>query len=154
MPIRVLIAEDHSPTQAHLQTLVQHHGMTVTGVAATSRDALQHATRHAPDLLILDMTLAEGSGLDVLAGMAGMDPRPVVVIHSMHDEAWYVSEAFRRGASAYVLKGTATSELGDALTAVTQGRPYLSSHLHADLIHDATAPTAFRDKTVGIRDEG
>jgi Response regulator containing a CheY-like receiver domain and an HTH DNA-binding domain len=86
-------------------------------------------TQHRPDLVAVDLSLPDGSGLPLIEHLGSIAPDMRIVVLSMHDGEPYVSEAMRRGARGYVTKGVAPEELVAAVRAVLAGDQYLSSDL-------------------------
>lgn len=135
MSTHVVIAEDHAITRQGLRTVVEErlHGQ-VAGETGNGLEVLSLVETHAPDVLLLDLTLPGLNGLDVLRQLHSQYPETKAVVLSMHSEDSYVVRAFHSGASAYVLKGAATEELVQAIQAVQQGDTFLSSSLPTTLL--------------------
>jgi len=95
-----------------------------------------------PDLVALDLSLPDGSGLPLIEHLRSVASDTRIVVLSMHDGEPYVSEALRRGASGYVTKGVAPEELVAGLRAVMQGECFLSSDLRK---RRAERPSESRD---------
>ena len=97
--------------------------------ARCADDAVEVLQTRKPDLIALDLSLPDGSGLPLIEHLLSVCPASKVVVLSMHDGEPYVSEALRRGASGYVTKGVAPEELVAGLRAVMEGEQFLSSDL-------------------------
>ncbi len=133
--LSALIVEDHDVTRQGLESLLKEQfDARVVATTGDGVDAVPLLKEHQPNLLILDLGLPSINGLDILSKIEGLDLTTKVVVLSMHGEDSYVSEAFEKGASAYVLKGSPLGELMDAIQSVMRGGKYLSSELSEDLI--------------------
>jgi DNA-binding NarL/FixJ family response regulator len=104
------------------------------GEAATGREAVFQARDLKPDVILLDIVMADQSGLEVLPMLLHEHPAVKVLMLSMLDDPRYVREAFDAGASGYVLKEAADTEVVAAVREVAGGRRYVSSELGARLI--------------------
>jgi DNA-binding NarL/FixJ family response regulator len=125
-PIRVLVADDHMVVRSGIRHVLESEaGFEVVGEAATGAEALSLATELHPDVVVLDISLPDESGLQVAARLRASDG-PRILILSMHDNAEYVLESVRAGAHGYLLKDTAATELRSALRAICRGESYFS----------------------------
>jgi DNA-binding NarL/FixJ family response regulator len=121
-PIRVLVVDDHAVVREGIRhVLAGEPGFEVVGEAANGEQALALARAEQPDVVVLDVTMPGESGLRVA-------PRARVLIMSMHENAEYVREGVRAGASGYLLKDSAAAELRLAVRAVHAGGTYFSTH--------------------------
>lgn len=138
--ISVLLADDHALVRAGIRALLASiDGIRVLGEAADGESALRLTASLRPDVLLLDISLADMSGLQVLRQLRTSQPATRVVVLSMHSESAYVSEARRSGAAGYLLKDAAPAELESALQTVMGGDHYLSPAIAR---HLADAPPA------------
>jgi len=103
----------------------------VVGEADTATQALQQVDFHCPDIVLLDISLPDRSGLEVLVDIKRKQPLVHVVILSMHDEVTQVRQALERGASAYVVKDALPTELELALNAAYSGQLFISPKVSA-----------------------
>jgi DNA-binding NarL/FixJ family response regulator len=126
---RIYLLDDHPVVRAGLHALLQDAGHTVLGEAEDVTQALADLKRLEPDVLVLDMHLDGRSGLEVLAELQRRQVATKVVVLSMSDHRYDVTEALRRGASAYVLKAAPGRELLAAIDDVVHGRRHLDAHL-------------------------
>jgi len=135
MLISALIAEDHDVTRQGLRGLLTNQlEARVDATTGDGLDVVPLVEEHEPDLLVLDLGLPHLNGLDILRRIETLSVPLKVVVLSMHGEDAYVSEAFRLGASGYVLKGSPLSELTEAIRTVMKGQTYLSSDLSDELL--------------------
>jgi len=145
--IRVLLVEDHRMVREALRdVLTKVPDITVIGEAGDAREALQHARALAPDVVVLDITLPDLNGIEVTARLkdAG-NPAKVVALSAFADRR-FVTAMMRSGASAYVTKSAAGTELVRAIRAVAAGEGYFSPEIAGALamqMHDQ-APDAPR----------
>ena len=133
--IRVIIADDHAVVRDGLRALVEAQpGLTVVGEAADGQEAWQRACDLHPDVLLLDLSMPGGGGADAAERIARDCPDVRVLALTMHEERGYVSRLLRAGASGYVLKRTATSELVRAIRTVAAGGTYVDPSLAGALL--------------------
>jgi DNA-binding NarL/FixJ family response regulator len=131
---RVLIVDDHSLVRAGIALLLEHQDdMTPVGQAGTAAEAVAMARELRPDIVLLDVTLPGGSGLECLPELLGACPGVKVLMLSMHEDPSYVRAALSAGAAGYVLKDAAYEELVDAIRRVAAGQPYVAPALGAML---------------------
>ncbi|HMS83181.1 MAG TPA: response regulator transcription factor [Nitrospira sp.] len=138
---RVLLADDHALVLEGFKKLLEEH-CQVVGSVEDGRALLDAAERLQPDIVVLDISMPKLNGLDAARRLRKMVPRPGLIFVTVHADQDYVTQAFKAGASAYLLKRSAGSELVQALEAVTQGNYYITSLIAKDLIHAAIADTA------------
>ena len=125
--IRVLLVDDHKLVRAGFRALLQSlPSVEVVAEASDGREALNLIGQHAPDVVLIDIGMAGLNGLEAAARIRKNFARVRVVILSMHANEEYVVQALRTGASGYLLKDAATTELDLALRAVVRGESYLS----------------------------
>jgi DNA-binding NarL/FixJ family response regulator len=106
----------------------------VVGEAATEAEAIEHAADLAPDVVMLDIQLAEGDGLGVLRRLKALAPQISVLIVTMHAGVEFVREAIRAGAAGYVLKGITRRELIAAVHAVREGESVIDPIVLKDVL--------------------
>ncbi|MBI1879651.1 MAG: response regulator transcription factor [Chloroflexi bacterium] len=135
--IRVVVVDDHHLVREGICKLLEEGGdIQVVGEADNGRDALQLLGILYPDVLILDISMAQLNGLATLAQVKGFKTNPHVVILSMHDDVNLVQEALQHGAVGYVLKQSVAGELLAAVRAASRGSVYLSSGVSQVLSKD------------------
>ena len=126
-PIRVLVADDHMIVRTGIRHVLESEpGFEVVGEAANGTEALSLAAELRPDVVVLDISMPDVSGLELAARLRGTGDGARVLILSMHNNAEYVLESVRAGAHGYLLKDTAATELRTAIRAVCQGESYFS----------------------------
>lgn len=125
-PIRVLVADDHMIVRTGIRHVLESEpGFEVVGEAANGADALALAAELLPDVVVLDISMPDVSGLELAARLRDTGGTRVLIL-SMHNNAEYVLESVRAGAHGYLLKDTAATELRTAIRAVCQGESYFS----------------------------
>ncbi|MEO5689744.1 MAG: response regulator transcription factor [Burkholderiaceae bacterium] len=148
---RIYLIDDHPIVRAGLSALLQGAGHSIVGESADITESLSEVNRLAPDILMLDLNLDGRSGFEVLAEMQRRQMATRVIVLSMSDQPRNVAEALRMGASAYVLKGSASVELVAAVAAVQQGRRYLGAGL-TDIALQGLTSDADRGSTLSPRE--
>lgn len=129
---RVLLVDDHAMVLEGLTRLLSTH-CNVIGAAESGEQALEMVSRLKPDIVLLDMSMPGLSGLEIARQFKARVPTVKIVFVTMLTEPVYVSEAFRAGASGYVLKQSASTELVTAIQSVLANRTYLSPLLTTDV---------------------
>lgn len=126
----VLIIDDHPLFREGLKTLLTRHaGFEVIGEAGSGKEGLLEAKELKPDLVILDISLPDRSGLEVSRNIRDSLKATRVAIVSMHSKIDYITEAFRAGAMGYVAKESASERLLECLETVSRGEYYIDSSL-------------------------
>jgi len=129
---RLYLVDDHQVMRAGLRAMLEAWGHEVLGESADPTQALAELQRLKPDAVILDLNLGERSGFELLTELQRRQLSTRCIVLSMSAQPHHVAEALRMGALAYVLKGSAGSELANAIESVTQGKRYLGAEV-ADL---------------------
>jgi len=122
---RILIADDHQLLAGACKSMLEPE-FEVVGIVADGRSLIEQAAKLKPDVIILDIYMPILNGLDAAARIKQNAPAVKLVFLTMSTEADLAAEAFRLGASGYVLKQSAAEELGIAVRKVVQGSSYLS----------------------------
>ncbi len=135
--MKVLIADDHGIVRSGLRKLLESEdGIEVVGEACDGAEAREMALELRPDLAILDVKMPQRSGLEATREIRSEAPDVSILILSMHEEERYLFEALKAGASGYVLKRAADSDLIDAIHAIERGEPFLTPEAQQALIRD------------------
>ena len=133
--MRVLLVDDHAVVRSGLRLLLQNEDdIEVVGEAGSARSAILEARSVRPDLVLMDVTMPDGSGLDAVPTLLHEHEGLKVLVLSMEDDPRYVREAFTVGASGYVLKEAADTEVVAAIREVARGGRYVHPELGARLI--------------------
>jgi DNA-binding NarL/FixJ family response regulator len=126
-PIRVLVADDHTIVRTGIRHVLESEAeFQVVGEAGNGAEAVSLAEELAPDVVLLDISMPDQSGLEVAARIREAASPARILILSMHNNAEYVVESVRAGAQGYLLKDTAATELREAIRAVCRGESYFS----------------------------
>jgi two-component system response regulator NreC len=135
MSIRVLIVDDHAVVRTGLRRVLDaEDDIETVGEAADADRAVFEAIETKPDIILLDVMMPGKSGIEGLPALLQAAPDARVLILSMQDDPRYVREAFDAGASGYVLKEAADTEVVDAVRAVASGDRYVHPSLGARLV--------------------
>lgn len=149
-PIRILLADDHAVLRAGLKLLLDAQAdMHVVGEAADGQAVLALAEETQPDLILLDLTMPYLGGLEALPLLRKSAPQARVLILTMHDDEGYLKQALRAGASGYVLKKAADTELLSAIRAVMRGEVYVHPALTRSLLEDVIPGRDVREEDAG-----
>jgi two-component system, NarL family, response regulator NreC len=133
--IRVVIVDDHAILRAGLRRVLDAEpDIEVVGEAATADRAVFEALANNPDVLLMDVVMPGRSGIEGLPAVLQAVPEAKVLMLSMQDDPHYVREAFEAGASGYVLKEAADTEVVGAVRAVAAGERYVHPALGARLV--------------------
>jgi len=140
-PIRVLLADDHALMREGLRHLLDADpGIAVVGEAANGHEAVALAEAQSPDVVLLDISMPEESGLKAAARLRASRPACRVLLLSMYDDPEYVREGMRLGTHGYLLKDAAGDELRAAIRAVHAGGTFFSPTVVRRLTTPEPAP--------------
>jgi two-component system, NarL family, response regulator NreC len=133
--IRILVVDDHAVVRTGLRRVLDAEpDIETVAEAATAEGAVFEAIDHKPDIVLLDLMMPGKSGIDGMPALIQAVPEAKILILSMQDDPRYVREAFEAGASGYVLKEAADTEVVSAGRAVAAGERYVHPALGARLI--------------------
>lgn len=123
---RIVLADDHALVRQSLRTILEREGLTVVGEAGDGHEAVLLARRFAPDLAVLDLAMPRLNGIAAARRIRAEAVSTRTILLSVHGEGPYVRAALEAGASAYVLKSQAVSDLLRAIRTVLGGGTYVS----------------------------
>jgi DNA-binding NarL/FixJ family response regulator len=124
---QILVVDDHAVVRHGLRELLSKvPGLEVCGEAATAPDALRLIESLTPDLVIVDISLGDSNGIDLIKSVHARFPKVQMLVASMHDESLYASRAVQAGAMGYVSKQEPVEKLLEAVQVVLRGEMYLS----------------------------
>jgi DNA-binding NarL/FixJ family response regulator len=123
---RLFMVDDHPGVREGLRLLLEQQGMVVCGEAGDAAATLAALPEAAPDLVILDLSLGEDSGLTLLRAVARLLPAVPILVYSMHEDAFHVQQALAAGAQGYVTKREISSQFLLAIDQLLQGRQHTS----------------------------
>ena len=136
---RILVVDDHPIVRRGLRELVDGEpDLEVCGEAAGAAEALRELETARPDVVVVDLTLKSGHGLELIQQIKARDQRVKMLVSSMHDESLFAERALRAGASGYISKQESPEKIIDAMRQVLQGGVYLSSRMANRLLHRIT----------------
>ena len=132
---RVFIVDDHTMFREGLRQLIEHDpGLTVCGDAPDAATAIEGVRQSNPDVVIVDITLADSSGLDLVKSIRNDHEDLPVLVVSMHEESLYAERALRAGAMGYVMKNEPAKTVTAAIHSVLRGEMYLSRKMSSSVI--------------------
>jgi DNA-binding NarL/FixJ family response regulator len=147
----VLLIDDHPLLRQGLAQLInQESDLALCGEAEDAASAMKAITLLAPDIAVVDLTLKDGSGTDLIKQLADRYPSLKIIVFSMHDEWLHAERALGAGARGYVMKSEAPGQVLVAIRRVFAGEIYLSQRMSARLLNrlvggksdDDTSPTS------------
>lgn len=135
----VVLVDDHPIMRHGLAQLVRAEaGLEVCGEAGSAKEGLEVVGRLKPDLAIIDLTLPDKNGLELVKDIRAMHPATHCLVLSMHDEEMYGERSLRAGARGYVMKEEAADNLISAILKVLSGGLYVSESLNARMLEQVT----------------
>jgi len=140
MPVRLVLADDHTLVRQGLRRLLESEGFVVAGEAADGREAVRLVHAENPDVVVLDIGMPLFNGLGAALELARAAPGVRMIVLTQHDEEQYVTEALRCGVKGYVLKGQAARDLVHAIRRVVAGDVYLSPGVARALARACATP--------------
>ena len=134
-PARVLIVDDHPIVRLGIrQMIAAEPRLTICGEAESAKAALDLVKSLKPDLALVDLSLEDGSGLELIRACREIAPDTRVLVLSMHDEALFAERALRAGARGYLMKREAIDGLVHAIDEVLAGRLFVSGRMSQHLL--------------------
>jgi len=132
---RIFLVDDHPIVRQGLSQLIECEAdLTVCGQGEDVCQSLRDIRDQKPDVCLVDISLKDSDGIELLKELKAMDAKLPVLILSMHDEGLYAERALRAGASGYIMKQEAPQTLLAAIRKVLRGEVYVSDHLSATLL--------------------
>jgi DNA-binding NarL/FixJ family response regulator len=146
--IRILLADDHTLVLEGLKRILASE-FELVGMVENGRELLAVAGKLMPDVVLMDISMPLLNGIDAARQLKKILPSIKIIILTMHDDKTYITEAFRAGASGYLLKRSAASELACAIHEVVKGRFYLTPLIAEDVM--STVLDRFQRLRVNLR---
>jgi DNA-binding NarL/FixJ family response regulator len=135
--IRILLGDDHTVMRRGLRLLLESQAeFTVVAEAADGRQAVEQAELTKPDVVVLDITMPNLSGIEAAQRITSLLPHTAIIFLSMHSDEGYVLRALKAGAKGYLLKDSAEGDLIEAIKAVSQGKTFFSAEISKMLVED------------------
>jgi DNA-binding NarL/FixJ family response regulator len=132
---RIMIVDDHPLTRRGIAELIaQQPDLSVCCEAGTARHALEQTKVNPPDLMLIDISLPDRHGLELIKDLEALHHSLPVLVISMHDESVYAERALRAGARGYLMKNEGGEKLLRAIRQVLRGEVYVSENLSAKII--------------------
>jgi DNA-binding NarL/FixJ family response regulator len=126
----VLVVDDHPVVRQGIKQMINAEpDLYICGEAQTEQQAKRLVREHRPDAMVVDLSLEEGDGFNVVRDVNAHFPETRVLVLSMHDEAIYAERLIAQGAAGYIMKQAATEQLVTALRAVLRGEGFVSEAL-------------------------
>lgn len=146
MKIKVFLVDDHPLVRDGVAAIInQQPDIEVCGEAETAADALSSISTAKPDVVIVDISLANGSGLDLVKDIKAGQPGLRTLVLSMHDESLYAERSLHAGARGYIMKREAAKKVVEGIRAVHSGQLYVS-----DKVTNLMAEKFADGQTVGV----
>ena len=137
MKIHILLADDHTILRAGLKMMLNAQpDIEVVGEAHDGRQAIHEAQRLLPDIVLMDITMPDMNGIEATRQIKKLVPEIKVLVLTMHENDEYIFQALRAGASGYILKEAADTELITALHVIQSGQFYLSPTAQSVMVGD------------------
>jgi DNA-binding NarL/FixJ family response regulator len=138
---RVFIVDDHPMMRAGMVQLIDKQpDIKVCGEANNQAEAFQRISQSRPHLLLSDLSMPGGSGLDFIRDVFALHPGLSILVVSMHDERIYAERALRAGARGYIMKEAGGEKLLVAIRQVLRGQVYLSSIMTMEILNGHSGP--------------
>ena len=133
--VRILLVDDHPILRQGLANILgQQANLVICGEASNSLEALALSERLRPDLALVDLSLRQGDGIELIKDLRVRQPQMLTLVLSMHDEALYAERALRAGARGYVMKQEKIERLLLAINRVLTGAIYVSDQVAAHAV--------------------
>jgi two-component system, NarL family, response regulator NreC len=126
MPIRVVLADDHTLVRQALKSLLEREKFQVVAEASDGQEVVALAEAHHPDIAVIDISMPILNGIDAARELGRSCPKTKTILLTQHEEDQYIREALEAGVKGYVLKNQAASDLVHAIQQVSRGQFYLS----------------------------
>ena len=139
-PCRILLVDDHPLLLAGVEKhIAADAGLTVCGMAGDAKSARTLVEKLLPDLIIADLTLPGGCGLEFVKDMGALHPEIPIIVLSMHDEMIYAERVLRAGGRGYIMKDAPPARLMQAIRAVLAGGVYASQKVTNSLLQSLSS---------------
>ena len=128
--INIIIVDDHAVVRSGIKhILLERPDIKVVAEARNGSEAMKHLRENSADIVLLDISMPDKSGIEVLKNIRSQHPDVSVLILTMHPEEQYAIRALKGGAAGYITKDSAPSELISAVLKISSGKRYISASL-------------------------
>jgi two-component system NarL family response regulator len=142
LTIRILLADDHPSLRAGLASILNSQpGLTVVAEAGSGRETVEKASATTPDLLIVDLRMPDGDGIQTIKELVAANPQVKVLVLTTYDNEEDIFNALEAGARGYILKDTTREEIIEAVRRIHEGQRYLPPGIAARLADRMIRPT-------------
>lgn len=149
MTTTIFLADDHPIVRDGLRLVLETElDLKVVGEAGNGRQAVQQVCQRCPDVVIIDITMPELNGIEATRQIRECSPATQVIVLSIHATTQHVSQAFEAGAAGYMLKGTVSTEVIDAVRTVQAGQRYFGPQV----LNLVSEDHIFPDKSQEVED--
>ncbi|WP_346912898.1 response regulator transcription factor [uncultured Roseibium sp.] len=146
-PVRILLVDDHPIVrEGYLRLLERQPGLSVVAEASNGEAAIDAFAAHAPDIVLMDLSMPGAGGLAAVEAILACDPRARIIVVSMHQGAIFAQKAMAAGARGFVSKSSPPEELVSAIAKVMSGRRALST----DMAQEVAQTTLGRDDIAAL----
>lgn len=150
-PARILVVDDHAIVRHGIALLLSKHpDLAICGEAGTVEEALEALPLARPQVVLVDLTLKDRSGLDLIREIRQRAPDVQCLVLSMHDEDDYAERALRAGARGYVMKEDADEVIVDAIRKVLAGEVYASPGVSARMLRQMVDGSGAAEPAGGV----
>lgn len=133
--VRILIADDHTILRAGMRSLLDMvSNFLVVGEVDNGKDAIHHAGKLKPDILISDLSMPKTNGTEAIQRVKSRHPDIKILVLTVHKTEEYVHAALKAGADGYILKDDTSDELINAINIITNGKTYLSPSICSEVV--------------------
>ncbi|RJQ45025.1 MAG: DNA-binding response regulator [Nitrospiraceae bacterium] len=137
---KVFLVDDHPIVRQGLAQLInQEPDLVVCGEASDIQSAVQDIQKSSPDIIIVDISLGQESGIRLIEDLLMQEPRLLILVLSMHDESLYAERCLKSGAMGYIMKQEPPEKVIQAIKKVLKGEMYISESLNVKLLQKFTA---------------
>lgn len=145
---KIMIVDDHPFLRRGLTEFIEDEpDMQICGQAAGITDAIKLLMQTRPDVLIVDLSLKDGSGFELIKQVRALDKAIRMLVLSMHDETMYAERSLRAGALGYITKEEASDKVVEGIRQVMRGEVYLSDRMAGRMLNDLAAGRPRRTKS-------
>jgi DNA-binding NarL/FixJ family response regulator len=145
--IRVAIVDDHTLMREGWSLFIENTGdMTFAWMAGDASEAIRKVDEDTPDVLVVDISLPDRSGLELIKDLRQLHPKLVMLAVSMHDERLYAQRALKAGARGYIMKSAPRKALEQALRRVSSGNIAVSEEMSEEILKSFSSGTAAESK--------